>query len=182
MSPAPLRARGGSRMTIYVCNFAHKKQTKAQDCWYACIQMLLSWKAGNKTKPRGDAVRNHRDVWALGRTLGFGSKVGERVKTDNGLVSMGHEIQSNDIESIHAALLKYGPFIIGGKYGPCGAGHFVVICGVNTDTNMVWRDNPAWGYDKAWKPLSYLEKAWGPAQPKGMIDIDSAVALKPVAA
>jgi hypothetical protein len=167
-------------MTIFVHDFAHKKQTKAQDCWYACIQMLLTWQEGEKSKPRGDAVKKHRDRWALGRTLGFGSSVGTQVMRDNGLREIGVEIDPDNVDTVLTALKKYGPFIVGGSYGPCGAGHFVVVCGVNTKTQMIQRDNPAWGYGKAWKPLSYLKTAW---RPKDLSTLDSAaaVALRPVA-
>ena len=168
-------------MTILVYDFAHKKQHKAQDCWYACIQMLQTWRAGEKSKPRGASVKQHRDVFALGRTLDFGSSKGQQIQNENGLTEIGLFLQKDDADSVHRALLKYGPFIVGGKYGPLGAGHFVVICGVNTDTNMVYRDNPAWGYGKAWKALSYLDKAWGPKEPRGMMNSESAVALRPTA-
>ena len=166
-------------MTTLVYDFAHKKQTKANDCWYACIQMLRTWQAGAKSKPLGKTVAEHRDVWAFGRTLGFGSTKGMQIQADNGLKEIGLELLTDDIDSIHNALFKYGPFIVGGSYGPCGAGHFVVICGVNTDTGMIYRDNPAWGYGKDWKPLSYLEKAWKPKGAKGVMDSESAVALRP---
>lgn len=166
-------------MAQLLYDFDHKKQTKMQDCWYACIQMLLSWREGQKTKPKGDAVQNHRDVWAFGRTLSFGSNTGDQVKRDNGLVSIGSELDADDIGSVHKALKKYGPIIVGGKYGPCGAGHFVVICGVNTETDMIYRDNPAWGYGKDWKPLSYLKDMWT-VPGSNTIDDDSAVALKPL--
>jgi hypothetical protein len=167
-------------MTILVYDFAHKKQTKAKDCWYASIQMLLSWREGQKSKPKGAAVTKNRDVWALGRTLDFGSDTGAQVIRDNGLTEIGLEIDPTAIASVLAALKKYGPFIVGGDYGPCGMGHFVVVCGVNTTTNMIQRDNPAWGYGKAWKPLSYLKTAWQNE------DVDSlksaaAVALRPLA-
>jgi hypothetical protein len=55
----------------------------------------------------------------------------------------------------------------------------VVICGVNTDTDMIYRDNPAWGYGKDWKPLSYLKDMWT-VPGSNTIDDDSAVALKPL--
>ena len=149
------------------------------DCWYACIQMLLSWSEGEKAKPKGAAVASHRDVWAFGRTLSFGSNQGHDVKRDNGLVSIGSSLDPSDINSVHAILKKFGPFIVGGTYGPCGAGHFMVICGVNTDTNMIYRDNPAWGYGKAWEKLSYLKKVWT-VTGSSNVDHDSAVALKPI--
>jgi hypothetical protein len=168
------------RMAPQVYNFPHKRQTKANDCWYACTQMLLSWRAGQKAKPQGVAVTNHRDVWAFGRTLSFGSNTGQQVMRDNGLVNVGHRLELGDIQSVKAVLDDNGPFIIGGHYGPCGAGHFVVICGCDTATDMVYRDNPAWGYDKAWKSINYLNKAWKDSA--GHIDVDSAVALRPVRA
>lgn len=64
-------------------------------------------------------------------------------------------------------------------HGNSGAGHFVVICGVNTDTNMIYRDDPAWGYGKARKKLRYLNKVWT-IKGSAYIDLDAAVALKPV--
>jgi hypothetical protein len=54
-----------------------------------------------------------------------------------------------------------------------------VICGVDTGAGLIYRDNPAWGYGKAWKPLSYLKKAW--TYGKGSVICDeSAVALRPL--
>jgi hypothetical protein len=142
--------------------------------------MLLSWKAdGVKTKPQGTAVAKHRDVWAFGRTLSFGSNEGTDVMRDNGLVPVGAKLDAGDIQSVLKVLRKYGPFIIGGGYGPAGAGHFVVICGVNTDTGMIYRDNPAWGYGKAWKPLSYMNKMWKYDGGNTITD-ESAVALRAV--
>ena len=166
-------------MTILYYEILHKRQTKANDCWYACIQMLRSWREGHKAKPQGQAVQNHRDVWAFGRTLSFGSNEGDDVKRDNGLVSIGSELSADDIQSVHKVLKKYGPVIIGGRYGPCGAGHFVVLNGVNTGTGQISRDNPAWGYGQAWKPLSYLNKMWT-VPGSNTIDLDSAVALRQV--
>jgi hypothetical protein len=53
-------------MTIRVHDITHKKQKKAMDCWYACIQMLLTWQNGQeKTKPRGEAVKGHRNACAM---------------------------------------------------------------------------------------------------------------------
>ena len=163
-----------------VYDFPHKQQTKACDCWYACIQMLLSWREGVKAKPKGQSVMNHRNVWAVGRTLDFGTNEGDEIKRDNGLVSIGNLLDYDDIGSVHDILKKYGPFIVGGTYGPCGLGHFVVIGGVNTNTEMIYRDNPAWGYGKAWKNLSYLKKVWPIYGTKGTIDDDAVVALKPL--
>lgn len=38
----------------YVIRIKHKQQTTSNDCWYACAQMLLTWKYGGvKTKPSG---------------------------------------------------------------------------------------------------------------------------------
>lgn len=166
-------------MPPLIYDFEHKKQTKMNDCWYASIQMLLSWRAGQKAKPQGKAVSKHRDLWAMGRTLSFGSDTGAQAMRDNGLVAVGDKLDSGDIDTVHQVLQKYGPFIVGGKYGPCGAGHFVVICGVNTVTGQIYRDNPAWGYGKAWKPLSYLKKAWTYGNGSVICD-ESAVALRPL--
>jgi hypothetical protein len=60
-------------------------------------------------------VQNHRDVWAFGHPLPVGSNEGDDAKRDNGLV------------------------IIGGRYGPCGAGHLMVLNGVNAGTGQISR-------------------------------------------
>lgn len=168
-------------MAVLIHDFQHKRQTKANDCWYASIQMLLTWRAGVKAKPQGAAVANHRDVWAIGRTLSFGSDAGAQAMRDNGLVTVGNQLDTDEIDTVLKLLRKYGPFIVGGTLGPCGAGHFVVICGVNTSTRMVYRDNPAWGHGKAWKPMSYLKKVWTYPKSSNVCD-ESAVALRPVQA
>lgn len=107
-------------MTILVYDIPHKRQTKMNDCWYACTQMLLSWREGEKTKPRGTAVAQHRDVWAFGRTLSFGSNQGEQVKRDNGLISIGSRLTMDDVGSVHRVLERYGPFIIGATMARAG--------------------------------------------------------------
>jgi hypothetical protein len=168
-------------MTILVYDFAHKRQTKAQDCWYACIQMLHTWRAGEKSKPRGPAVSKHRNIFALGRSLDFSSPQGRTIQAQNGLTEIGLDLRRNDADSVLKALVKYGPFILGGNYGPIRADHFVVICGVNIGTGMLYCDNPAWNKGKSWEDLSYLDKAWGPKEPADMIRSASAVALRPTA-
>jgi len=56
-------------------------------------------------------------------------------------------------------------------------GHFFVVCGVNTDTGMFYRDNPPGGYDKNWEKLSYFKLAWSSGRNIGRY---SAVALKSI--
>ncbi len=162
-----------------VSELDHKRQTKMNDCWYACTQKLLSWRAGSK--PMGVAVAQHRSPFAVGRKLGFGSAAGGHIMRENDLVAIGNELDTDDIGSVQDLLLNYGPFIVGGKFGPCKAGHFVVICGVNPRQRTVYRDNPGWGYGKAWKPLSYLKNVWT-YRGSTVISAEAVIALRPLAA
>ena len=84
------------------------------DCWYACVQMVLSYHANGKTKPKGDAVKDHRAIKALGRKLDFGSQIGRRIMIDNGLEDVSSKAKLNHFATIANTLKDYGPLIIGG--------------------------------------------------------------------
>lgn len=131
------------------------------DCWYACIQMVCSSTAGVKTKPKGPATKQHRSTFFVGKKLDFSSAKGKEVLKENGLVKISHKIKLNDINSLAKCLQTYGPIIVGGKYGPLSAGHFIVISGCDTGTGNVSICDPGWGKGKCTKPWSYIaQKTW----------------------
>lgn len=145
----------------FIYEVERKRQTKMMDCWYACIQMILSYHANGKTKPKGNAVAGHRDVKAIGRKLDFDSTTGRQILSDNGLVDVSGKIKLNDFDTMAKCLKQFGPLGIGGKYGVFNTqGHFVVIAGWNTDDETVLIVDPAWAHGKQWKPYSYLKHTW----------------------
>lgn len=145
----------------YIYELDRKRQTKMMDCWYACIQMVLSYHANGKTKPMGAAVAKHRNVKAIGRTLSFDSNEGRQVLSDNGMVDVSGKVKLNDFSSIADCLKDYGPLIIGGKYGFFNTqGHFVVIAGWDTGTQTLLIVDPAWAHGKNWEPFTYLKHTW----------------------
>ena len=138
-----------------------KTQTKMMDCWYACIQMVCSASAGSKTKPKGPAVKNHRSTFFVGQKLDFSSAAGTEILNENGLVKISRKIKLNSIDTLAQCLQTYGPIIVGGKFGPLNAGHFVVISGCNTGTGNVSICDPGWGKGKNTEPWSYIsQKTW----------------------
>ena len=58
---------------------------------------------------------------------------------ENGLVEVAKYASTSGyrIEDVLTCLQKHGPIIIGGKYGPLGAGHFVVITGADSDFEQI---------------------------------------------
>lgn len=160
---------------VIIKDVEHITQIKMRDCWYACMQMLLKQRWGEdegKWKPQGvDELRKGM----LGQKACFDGKF----RAAHGLIEIGHLLNVDDIKSVFELLKTYGPFIVAGKFDVLRQGHCVVICGVNTKTEMVYRDNPAWGYGKAWKPKAYLKKIFT-YQDGETIMSNAVVALSPL--
>lgn len=115
----------------------HKKQRKANDCWYASIQMLRTWKENQTTKPKGDHTKHlHKGI--LGHTLrasAVESKHFTHVLTENNLKCIDNtEFDPGNSAKVDSCLRKYGPIIIGGRFGQLGPiknlGHYIVVGGV----------------------------------------------------
>jgi hypothetical protein len=124
----------------------HKKQTKLNDCWYACIQMIKSHRFGAKVKPMGSGVRNHRTGTLLGRSIWGHALGGDDTEFDNILTQNNlKEIKGGGYSSILTvknSLQLNGPLIFGGEFGTLGkniftgnalirAGHYIVVVGVD---------------------------------------------------
>lgn len=154
-----------------------KKQSKPADCWYASMQMVLSWKHGTTTKPAGESVRQHRSGF-LGKKLAFGSRAGGRIMDDNGLVAVGDKLELGDANSLKTLLNRHGPIILCGKFDPLRQGHFVVLTGVDPESGQIAIQDPGWTGGIQWKSLDYLKRL---ARSPGSDNIDtySAVALQP---
>ncbi|OXJ06548.1 papain-like cysteine protease family protein [Burkholderia sp. AU6039] len=151
-----------------------KTQSKMTDCWYASIQMLLSWKAGEKTKPIGENVQQHRDFPLIGRKLAFGSEIGGKIMADNGLVAVGDKLDLNDTSSLATVLAAHGPIILNGKFDPLRQGHTVVLSGIDPATQQVAIHDPSWTGGVQWKPMSYLYKIF---KTPGSDNVDSYAAV-----
>jgi hypothetical protein len=162
-------------MGRYTINVVHKRQTKMFDCWYACIQMLLSTRFGEKMNPFGNAVAEHRSRKIIGRKLSFDKPAGDAIMEQNGLVVAARYVSSSGTtaEEVERGLRIHGPIIVGGKFGPLGAGHFIALCGVDTDTEMLQFEDPGWFKGNYWKPLDHLGKMW--------VKPEAAVTLPPIA-
>ncbi|MEO5857804.1 MAG: papain-like cysteine protease family protein [Pyrinomonadaceae bacterium] len=155
-----------------IIQVAHKHQTKANDCWYACIQMIRSTKLGQKTKAAGaDAAYLHRGL--LGHRLSTGGSKMAGVMADNNLKDITAEFDLGDINTIQMVLNKYGPFMIGGDYGSITnlftkhvsalrtLGHYIVVAGTDAATDKVWIHDPMVTGGK-WMGRAMLEQlCWG---------------------
>ncbi|MEX3629185.1 MAG: papain-like cysteine protease family protein [Burkholderia sp.] len=165
-----------SAATTYVSlDVPFKRQTKPADCWYACIQMMLSWKNGTTTKPMGNSVQQHRSG-IFGRKLAFGSREGGRIMDDNGLVAVGDKLELNDPASMKSLLENHGPIILVGKFDPLRQGHFILLTGVDPASRQVAIQDPGWTGGTQWHPLEYLNRV---TRSPGSDNVDtySAVAL-----
>src|SRR5579885_358520 len=134
-------------------NIVHKKQTKLFDCWYACLQMLLSYKAGHKVKP-GDFAQDHRRG-IFGHQLNvFGDDM-DHVKEQHGLIDVSGPA-TGALESgarMYILLRQYGPIMVSGRYGGLKMpfmnrivqrcfGHWIVVGGTDTLNNRLWIHDP----------------------------------------
>jgi hypothetical protein len=157
-------------MGLYcIVKVAHKHQTKANDCWYACTQMLLTWKNGVKTKPSGQHTA-HLHSGLLGHTLHadyIQSKHLAGVLQENGLRRLKTtEIDFGNYSSVYKALFAYGPIIVGGTYGEIlrhrirGMGHYVVLAGLDEAGDRFWVHDP-WHTKGLWMDRAQFEQhAW----------------------
>ena len=159
-------------MTVLAYDLTHKHQTKANDCWYACIQMLRTQRAGIKTKTIGDAALNLRNIPILGRTMRAAedSNVFMTIIAQNGLTRVAKRTEfegflvNGDEDLIIKALQRFGPIMIGGLYGRLlgkKMGHFIVMSGIDTDRQLFKINDP----DKRmsdWRSYGRIKKDyWG---------------------
>jgi hypothetical protein len=168
---------------IYAYDLVHKSQTKANDCWYACIQMLKTYKAGTKTKTIGEAAL-HLHGGILGHTLladSTRSKSFTKVLDQNNLVCVCKEMYFNIIypDTVEDALRKYGPIMIGGMYGRLFGfkkmGHFIVLAGIDTDRQLFKIYDPD-EKKPDWRSYNRVSKDfWGHLYKN---DDESAIAIK----
>jgi hypothetical protein len=159
-------------MTVFAYDLVHKHQTKANDCWYACIQMLRTQRTGTKTKTIGDAALNLRNVPILGRTMRASedSSVFLNILIQNGLTLVAKRAEyegflvNHDDDLVVKALQRLGPIMIGGMYGRLFSkkmGHFIVLSGIDTVRQLFKINDP----DKRgpdWRPYFRIKKDyWG---------------------
>lgn len=156
-------------------NLTHKTQTKLNDCWYACIQMLKTYQAGQKTKPTGAAVNAHRKAGALnggfwGHALGANDPQFVGILQQNGLQDVSDDVGTNSVEAIQLYIDRYGPLIIGGDFGQVarirgtntwllkGMGHYIVLIG--TDPGVVHIHDP-WHTHRTQMPFAtFRAQVW----------------------
>lgn len=154
-------------MPIFELEVPHKKQTKANDCWYACIQMLRSFSKGGKTKPstQQHTARLHSGI--LGHRLHSDPKKSKHfveVLRENGLKRLGTDrLYLENSSLVYQLLVEHGPIMIGGGYGKFGPfkdlGHFVVISGVNTEASKYRINDPA-ETGSAWRSAKWINDRW----------------------
>ncbi|MDM7923681.1 MAG: papain-like cysteine protease family protein [Pyrinomonadaceae bacterium] len=149
----------------------HKHQSKANDCWYACIQMLRTWKTGSKTKAAGTAAAYlHGGV--MGHRLNAVGNRMDDIKKSNNLLAIGDKIDFSDISDIAKWINHYGPLMVGGDFGaPINVpvvqmaigrmfGHFIVVAGADTGKDRVWIHDPML-WDGKWMSCNRFDSlAW----------------------
>lgn len=137
----------------------HKHQTRANDCWYACIQMLRTYaNDGTKTKPVGQGVTSHRNqgpfslIW--GNPLGSDDPHYQNILTSNGLIDVSTRVGTGSRQAIQDGVTNFGPLIFGGDFGKVlrlrgtnkwllrGMGHYIVVTGTDADANVVHINDP----------------------------------------
>jgi len=155
----------------YTIPLTHKRQTKANDCWYACTQMLLTWKNnGGYAKPNLSKGTDTRYLHSglLGHTLraDHKSKHLDGVLAENNLKTLP-TLDLSDVRKTEKALQVHGPIIVGGDYGEIlkhlfkGFGHFIVVAGVDDQNDKFWIHDP-WHSKPQWIDLAWVrDNAWG---------------------
>lgn len=141
-------------MTVYAYDLVHKRQTKLADCWYACIQMLRTYRHGTKTKTIGDAAARLRNVPIIGRTLRAADDNSAffEILRQNGLMRVATRnefknfLTDSDDQLVMRALERFGPIMIGGMYGRLlgkkKMGHYIVLSGIDTDRQLYKINDP----------------------------------------
>jgi len=151
----------------------HITQVKLYDCWWACIRMLqpsgllspeppLSflgacshhWRCGDRSPPPGPATRAARRGCG-GGYLDFADG-GGAVLRENRLAPCGRGLRGGDFTAVTSTLRAYGPLIFGGRFGPHGADHFVVVSGLNPTRGQVFVHDPGWFGHTQWRPADWL--------------------------
>ena len=138
----------------------HKHQARLNDCWYACIQMIRTWKHdGAKTKAVGAGVRAHRGRGLFGGgfwgwTLGKHSPQWQAILDENELIDVGWDVGTNACASVQHYVDQYGPLIVGGDFGKVGRlpgtskhvlteqGHYIVVAGTSGASDIVHVNDP----------------------------------------
>ncbi|WP_156103054.1 papain-like cysteine protease family protein [Erwinia sp. 9145] len=154
-SSSYLQGSSGQQREVFF-EVPSKRQGRISDCWYAAMQMVLSWQSGEKTKPQGDAVKSHRKLPVVGNRLSFDSDTGRRILEENGLRPMGSKLDLKDIGSIARILNTHGPFIVCGQFNDLGFGHDLVVCGVKPDQGLVAYIDPTYGGKAKWRKYDYF--------------------------
>jgi hypothetical protein len=154
----------------YKILLTHKHQTKANDCWYACTQMLLTWKnKGITAKPNisKGTHTGHLHSGLLGHTLhaDHKSKHLDGVLAENDLIAL-RNLDLSDMKKAEKALQTHGPIIVGGDYGEIlnhlikGLGHFIVVAGVDDQNDKFWIHDP-WHKQPQWVDQAWVrDNAW----------------------
>jgi hypothetical protein len=158
-------------LALFKIQLAHKEQTKLNDCWYASIQMLKTWKNwGTKVKPSG-AHTKHLHAGLFGHKLNADSgksKHFEKVLTENNIICLPRTVlRLQEPESLLDALQTYGPIMSGGTFGKAmrglikNLGHYVVLAGVDTISGYYMLHDPWEAIGPKWmKGTEFCQMAW----------------------
>lgn len=154
-------------------HLTHKKQTKLNDCWYACIQMIKTHRFGTKAKPIGSGVSTHRTGTLLGKSI-WGNPLGgddpefEKILKDNNLRQLTFNAYTS-MDVIEQCLNLYGPIIFGGDFGivvknvftgkaAIRAGHYIVVVGVDRSGGNVIVHDPDKKHGPTPMPIAAFQK------------------------
>ena len=170
---------------VPVIQLTHKKQTRANDCWYACMQMLKTHRAGGvKTKVTGPAMQHHRNRGVFSGFWGndIGSNDGDfaGVLAQNNLRDISTDIwesgELNSINRVQNMCDRFGPVMVGGRFGQVlrvrgtshwmikRQGHYIVVVGANPYANTVIVHNP-WRSHRTEMPIDrFARLVWQDAE------------------
>jgi hypothetical protein len=166
-------------------NITHKQQTKMNDCWYACIQMIRTHRAnGTKTKAIGAAVHTHRagvklTPWIWGQPIADNHPNWSQILLDNKLKELPNQWGTQTtLKEIQDTMELHGPLIVGGSFGKVGRifgsdmylakgqGHYIVVCGTDSQANVVHVDDP-WAGKENMPLATFRQNVWSVASNYG---------------
>ncbi len=117
-------------------------------CWYACAQMLITWRRERDQMTRADMLDPSEEADSVKRHAANGGITNQQILDFAGKLGLIPEpaIMTPSPKSILYWLQDYGPLWVNGKI------HITVVAGIDISGKRLWIHNPA--------PVNKGKKEW----------------------